>query len=336
MSLVSFGDMAQFQTLRRQGISLRSDLARLTAELSSGKIEDKGRAVGGDFSTLADITRGLRLNETYRNSIANAAIFATGRQSALERVADELDGFGASLMSLTGMEQVNSLRLDPLDAPERFDAAVRALNTRVAGQSIFAADAPEATPLANSDTILTELRTVIAGATDAASVDALVTAWFNDTGGGYETFAWQGGEGVPLETLLGEADATNSGVSALDPAVRETLTALALATLASDEPSPLLADEREALIAISGQKVLNSETSLVALRARIGSEEAHIEEAKVAAEAARGAMELEYGRLVDADPYRTATELEAVTLQLESLYILTARMSRLNLTEFLR
>ena len=40
--------------------------------------------------------------------------------------------------------------------------------------------------------------------------------------------------------------------------------------------------------------------------------------------------------IVAADPYQTAVDLEAAQLQLESLFTITARLSRLTLTEFIR
>ncbi len=336
MSSFTFGDMAQFNTLRRQGAGLRSDLARLTSELASGQASDKGRAVAGDFSTLADITRGLRLNEAFKASISNAAISAAGRQSALGRVAVELEGFGTSLLAMSGTGNTSDAQLTLTNATDRFEQAVNALNTRLSGRSVFAADALEAAPLAQATDILSELETVTSGMTDAASIEAAIVSWFNDSGGGYETFAWRGGDGPAESVLLGEGNIANSGVTALDPAIRETLAGLAIAALAADRALGLSSEQRGALVARAGQQVLSSEASLIELRARLGSEEARIEDAKVSAETARGALELEYGRLLDADPYRTATELEAVNLQLESLYILTARMSRLSLTEFLR
>ena len=336
MNSVSFGDRAQFRILQRDGARLRADMARLTSELATGQLSDQSEALGGDFSSLSEITRGLRLNESFRLSISDAALAAAGRQTALGRIATELEGFGASLLALAGNGGAGGLPLELTDAPERFEQAVSVLNTQFAGRSLFSADATEATPLLPSDDILSELQTLVAGQTDAAGVEALVRGWFNDAGGGYETFAWQGGDGAAPEVLLSEGQSASPGVTALDPAIRETLAGLAMAALAAENGTGLAEDEVSALVSAAATQIISGETEMVKLRANLGTEEARIEEAKVAAETARGTLELEYGRLLNADPYRTATELESVSVQLESLYILTARVSRLSLTEFLR
>jgi flagellar hook-associated protein 3 FlgL len=183
---------------------------------------------------------------------------------------------------------------------------------------------------------MVELRALVAGAPDAATMVADVTAWFNDTGGGYETIAWQGGTGLPTPVLLGEGRSAETGVTALDPAIRDALAGLALAALAAEQAVPLPEAEQRALVTAAAGQMQQGEGRMIVLRARLGSEEARIEDARVASEAARASLEIEYGRIVEADPYRTATDLETVNTRLESLYILTARLSRLSLTEFIR
>ncbi|WP_284267036.1 flagellin, partial [Roseicyclus amphidinii] len=79
----------------------------------------------------------------------------------------------------------------------------------------------------------------------------------------------------------------------------------------------------------------SGEEALIRLRSDLGQSEARIEEARSATEAARAALELETARLTDADPYRTATDLKSVETRLEALYLLTARLSRLSLSEYL-
>lgn len=336
MSLVTFGDAAQFLSLRRDSAQIKEDMSRLTAELSSGRTSDVGRALGGDFSTLADITRGLRLNSSFTSSVTDAAIAAEARQSALARLSAEIDGYAPSLLSITGGGSLSDLQLKLADGTERFESAVSTLNTRLAGRSLFSADAPDQTPLINGEAMMVELRALVAGATDAATVEADVKAWFQDVGGGYETLAWRGGTGQPPAVLLSEGQSAQTGITALDPAIRETLTSLALVALASETAAPLNESEQRALVTGAAQGMINANDGLIALRANLGSQEARIEEARVTAQTTRSSLELEYNRLTSADPYRTATELEAVTTQLESLYILTARMSRLSLTEYLR
>lgn len=336
MSLTTFGDAAQFLNLRRDSAQLKFDLTKLTSELSTGRAADLGRALGGDFSTLADISRSMRLNASFSASVTEAAIAAEGRQNALGRLAAEVDGFGPKLLALTGAGSLSDLNLTLANGTERFEQGVSTLNTRLAGRSLFSADAPDATPLISGEDMMVELRALAIGAPDATTLAADVEAWFMDAGGGYETLAWQGGTGNAPSVLLSEGQSAQTGVTALDPAIRETLTGLALAALASEGAASFPETDQRLLVTAAAQKMLSGEGNLIELRARLGAEEARIQDARVTAEATRSSLQIEYGRLVEVDPYETATKLETVTTRLESLYILTARMSRLSLTEYLR
>ena len=59
MSMISLGDLAKTYMLRRQNTDLKTDLQRLTAELTTGQANDIGRQVGGDYAQLAGIDAAL-------------------------------------------------------------------------------------------------------------------------------------------------------------------------------------------------------------------------------------------------------------------------------------
>jgi flagellar hook-associated protein 3 FlgL len=94
--------------------------------------------------------------------------------------------------------------------------------------------------------------------------------------------------------------------------------------------------ERAALAGASGEALLAAKDRLVALRAGVGDAEARIDRARGRTAAERAAAEMARAAIVEADPFRAAAELQAVQGQLETLYAITARLSRLSLTEYLR
>ncbi|OZA12697.1 MAG: flagellar biosynthesis protein FlgL, partial [Rhodobacterales bacterium 17-64-5] len=95
-------------------------------------------------------------------------------------------------------------------------------------------------------------------------------------------------------------------------------------------------EERGRLAQRAGQELLTSEDSRIALAARIGTAEAKVEAARTRNAAEETALGILRSDLGSVDPYEAATRLEAARNQLESLYLVTARVSRLSLTEFLR
>jgi flagellar hook-associated protein 3 FlgL len=336
MTSLGFGDVAQFNRLRQDGSRLQQDLQRLTAELSSGQQLDQGRAVGGDFAALADLSRTLRLQTAFAQSIAEAGIDANARQTALERIEAGIDDLAPRILGLATGGSLRDLSLSIAEAPARFDQAVAALNTRVAGKSIFAGDAPDRAAVIPAAAMLDQLRPLADAATTAADMIAVVETWFLDPGNGFDTLAWQGGEGPAAPALLGEGQEEQAGVTAREPALREILAGLALLALAAEGTGPGEEAERRSVATAASARLERGGDALIRLRSDLGASQARIEEARVAAEAARAGAEMERARLTAADPYQAATELQAVQTRLEQLYILTARLSRLTLSEYLR
>ena len=151
---------------------------------------------------------------------------------------------------------------------------------------------------------------------------------------GYAAF-YQGG--VPLSGVpIAAGETADLPTTAMDPAIRDTLKGLALAALLDRGMLAGNGEERALLAERAGQVLLQSEDQRITLSAQIGSVEAQIEAARTrngAEETALGILRSDIGAV---DPYEAATRLEAAEAQLESLYLVTARVSRLSLVEFLR
>jgi flagellar hook-associated protein 3 FlgL len=336
MSWTSIGDRAQYFRLNNDGTHLQRELQRLTSELSTGRVADIGRRTGGDFAGLADVDRGLRLNAAYTGSIARAGLQAEARQASLERLQGEVSGFAPQILAYSTGGSMHDIEIALADASDRLGQAVSALNTSVGGVSLFAGDAFDQPALMSGDEMLQDLRPLVAGIPIAADMVAIVEDWFLSPGGGFETAAWQGGADQASPAILGDGLREDAGVTALDPALRETLAGLALAALAAENAGPATDAERRALVTAAAMRMQSGEDRVIALRAELGTSESRIEQARVSAEAARASLEIERSRILGADPYRTASDLDAVEVRLESLYIVTARLSALTLTEYLR
>ena len=335
MSWTTLGDAARFHMMQHDGTRLRLELQRLTTELSTGRQSDLGRATGGDFGSLADVMRSLTLTQTFTRTLDEAGFAAAARQTALARIESEIDGLAPHILGLSTGGGLQDLTLALADAPERFSQAVSALNTRAAGMSLFAGNAPDQPALIPAEEMMDALRPLVAGAATHADAIAAVEDWFLSPGGGFETTAWQGGSGPAAPAILGEGQQTDAAITARDPAVREVRAGIALTALAAEMSGIAPAEDRRAMVMAAAARLESGEDAMIRLRSDLGATQGRIEEARVAAQAARAGFEIEYARLTEADPYRTATDLQAVQARLETLYVLTARLSRLSLTEYL-
>ncbi len=334
MSFVSIGDLSQSLQLRRDNARLKADLSRLSSEVSSGRIADLRGAEKGDLRPLAAIERTVALLDGYRTAVREAALFAETAQttlSTLDASADELIGnlfLARTAASPTQIDAVGAA------AASAFESAVARLNVQVAGRTVFAGIATDGPALAPAGDILDAVEVAAAGATTAADVEVALDTWFAP-GGGFDTTAYLGSDTLrPFR--LSDSDTATPSVTADAPELRATLKGMAMAALLDRGILAAAPGERSALAERAAEALVPARDGVIAVRAGVGAAEAVIERSRVRIEVETSTAELARARIVAADPFVAATELQAVQVQLESLYAVTARLSSLNLAAYLR
>lgn len=330
---ISVGDASLTNILARQGADLRAQVQRAAQEVATGRSADIGQALRGDFSPLLAVDASLARLAAFKSTAADAAFQVAAQQASLQGLSQLASGISTALMGARDVATPAQIDTLAADARGRLASAVGLLNAQASGRAVFSGQATGTPPLGSVEDLLAALETAAAGATTAGQVAAAVTTWFANPLG-FGSF-YQGGPALTPVPVAPDETAEVS-TTAMDPAIRDTLSGLAMAALL--DRGVLAGDpvERSRLAATAGQELLRGEDARVTLQARIGAVEAQIESARTrngAEETALGILRSETGSV---DPYEAATRLETLRTQLESLYLVTARVSRLSLTEYLR
>ena len=335
MSLTTLGDLTSHFMLRRHNAALRSEMLQLSRELTTGQTADPIRHLAGDFAVLADIEQKMTLNAAFRQAAAEAITATDAMQTVLGAVQDNSLQLAGSLMTLSDSGLLETGRIAADEARDLLDQAISLLNTQVGGRSLFAGDAVAGPALIDGSALLTELETVTAGLTFPVDITSAVDAWFDSAGGGFDTVAYLGSD-QPIPPFRVASDQTVSlDLRADNMTVRQTLKPLVIAALAGSASLGLDHDQRNALYRDAGARLYEVQDGLTALRADLGVTEARLEETVVRLGSEKLSLEQARGGLLNVDPYETASRLEQVQFNLESLYTLTVRMSRLSLTEYM-
>ena len=210
-----------------------------------------------------------------------------------------------------------------------------ALNTRLGERSLFSGQATNTTAVASADAMLTALQTALttAGAVSSADVQASVNAWFDDPAG-FEATIYQGGQ-VLGPVPIGPDQNAQIDVTAKDPAIIQTLKGLAMGALLSRGVLSGSDVARSDLAKRAGESLAGSQTTIAQLGARLGTTEATIENAAIRNDAEKFVLQSARLNLLSVDPYETAAKYQETQGQLQTLYTLTARASRLNLVDYL-
>jgi flagellar hook-associated protein 3 FlgL len=330
---LSVGDASLTNILARQGADLRAGVQRAAQEVATGKKSDIGASLRGDLSPLLAIDASLSRLSAYKSTANDAAVQTAAQQLAIAGLSQLSNGVSTALMGMQDVSTPAQINTLASDARGRLASVIGLLNTQAGGRAVFSGVATDTPPLGSADDLLAALETAAIGATTAGQVAAAVTLWFDDPLG-FGTFYQGGASLAPAPIAAGET--ADLSTTAMDPAIRDTLAGLAMASLLDRGILPGDFAERARLAATAGQNLTRSEEDRVTLAARIGTVEAQIETARTRNGAEETSLGILRSDITSADPYEAATRLENVRAQLESLYLITARVSRLSLTEYLR
>lgn len=336
MTISMIGDLRQHLLNTQSTTRLKTELNTLVQELTTGEKSDLTDHLGISQSSLSSLDRQLTMLEKYEQANTQTAQMLSTIQTVLNHTDEQRSNASTTLLTINNTSTPLQITRASEVARSSFEATVQSLNTRYGDRSLFGGSDVEGQPFASADVMLADLQTAVAGLTTATDISTAVDAWFDDTGGGFETVGYLGDSGGLIERPLDSNQNIAIEVRADDEAIRDTLKALAKGVLAGGNATNLDLLESRSLQQESAVGLLNSAEMMADLQARVGFIEGRVEEASVRNSAEQTSYGIARSEMVSADPFETATRLEAVQTQLETQYTLTARLSRLSLTEYLR
>ncbi len=335
MSYLSIGDLAQSLQLRHDNARIRADLDRLSRELSTGLKQDVTAAVSGDFGALGSIEGAITRLQSLTYAAKETTVQTTAAQQVFGLIQQNMGELSGALLLNQGTSQPALVDAVATDARVRMESVVAALNTQTAGRSLFAGAATDRPALTDVTTMLDDLTAIAASQTSALGVATTIDTWFAP-GGGFDTSGYLGSLASTSPVMVAEGELAALSITAASAEVRALLSAFAKAAILERGVLAGNPGERSVLARSAGEAMLTAETGVVDLRTQIGAREEQIDRALARNQAELSAFEMSRNDLTSADPFRTATDLKSAEAQLEALYTLTARLSRLTLTEFLR
>lgn len=340
MNYLSTGDMALTYQLRTHNTQIKQTLNQLSSEMATGVKSDIGKAVQGNFTTLSALEASRARLSSYKLAADQSEVFVSSAQSALENIQNQVSEIGKSLISAASSPAAASGEVALSAATDAFTSVLSALNTRTNGRYVFAGEDSQTKPFASSDEILTALTAAIGGATAPDQIITAIDAWFDAPNVAGETdefasLAYNGSSTPAAGIRISDTDTLSFPVTGDDAAIRNTLKGFALAALVSTDAIVADSDLRNSIMQSAGLYLTAADTGLATLRGKVGLVEEKISDAQTAQTAEISSIDLAKTKLIEADSYETATALEAVETQLETLYTLTARLSQLSLTNYL-
>lgn len=332
----TFGSQSLANQLQRAGTRMRQDVQRHSLEMTTGQSADPAARLRGNLGPLAMIDTRLHRIGAQEIGLKSALQLTETAQTALGSVATIAGRIRDELMTVAGMEPTGDA-LSRVGATARLElsAMISALSVSDGGRAPFSGRASDRGPLPDADTLLAAVAAHVAGAATADDVIAGVADFFDAPGGPFETVIYAGADPVaPGAAALGVA--VDPLPTAADPAIRATLREAVLASLLNEPGVSQDLGLRQQLARKTVDRQFQAIDDLVGLRGRVGRAEAALDDGISRLSLERDTLMRNRDGMIGVDPFEAASRLEETRARLEALYVVTARVARLSLTEYLR
>lgn len=329
-------DLASGLNLRVRNTQIRRNLDTVSEELATGKKSNLLKAAGGDVSMLFSLERTIKILASER-----AAIFVTtGRAELIQLNLDQMQNgiadLGPELLAAVERGDYHAMTLISGSAEDLLMNVVAGLNARHAGNSLFAGAASDQPALASAEILINDIAAIVAAAPDSTTALSSIDSYFFDFGGGFEINIYTGSASSAPAFVDAAGGEHDYAIKADVTEVRKMLRSLTVAVVASSDVGFLGTANQVGLLRDAATSAIEVNGEMIELRERLGFFEGYLSQINAQNVAKSHVFELERNAIIATDPYETATMFEALQNQLETVYTITARLSKLSLVNYLR
>lgn len=331
----SISDLARTYQLRMSQSALKSRLESVSREATNGIKSDIPLALGGDLSRISQIENHLTVLRNYANNLTEAQGVLSGMQMALDNIQSIATGTGTALLSDALVSSPSTLSVYLNKAPNDLKAVLNALNTSVGGRFVFSGSRTDHPAVVGYDELLTQMTAAVGGATTAGAIMAGIDAYFDPPAvGGFSDLAFTGNDQGENAIAVAPGKVIPASVSANSTDLRTVLKGFAIMAYLAQTPG-LDHDTQRDLSRTAGKLLVSGEMQMTAARTAIGVQQETAAKALTANQAENSALALARNSLIAADPFEAAAALSELEANLETVYAVTARLSRLTLVDYL-
>lgn len=323
-------------SLRHHNSLLRQDMQSVGRELSSGERSLRDVARSSEERAIQKIDESLSLLTRYQQATTRASIRLDAVQLGLDSIRSTASHVTLGVLSAISANDSNSINIQSAQATSALESVVSTLNKSVSGESLFSGAALGSSAISSSNDIILDVETIINSAPDAATAIANVDAYFFTPTGGFDTGIYTGSTTNSGDLQISETSSVSFDIRADNSSIKETIRNLSIIAAVSNGSFSTQPADRALLLDNATATGLNTEKDLISIQERIGNREevVNIQGARNKAE------ELAYAKtrseIASADLYETASKLEQLQIQLESMYHVTSKLSELSLLNFVR
>ncbi|MEP5155145.1 flagellin [Planktotalea sp.] len=335
MMFNSIGDLASRLMLNQSNQQAKGNLVRLSQELTTGLTSDVGGALRNDFAIQAGWERTISASEVREKTLTQSMTRVQAKQTVLDTINGNSIDLANNISTAVTSGTISGLDAVSTNAKDALAQALSQLNVQSAGRSLFAGSSTDGPATADVEIVMSSVSAAFAGAVTNEDITTALQNWMDDTSGGFEAIAYLGDDENSGVIRLDEGRVVNDSTRANDPALKQTLQNLILASVATDEGLALSAESKASLLEEASSGLRAAAGQVTNLHASLGYIEGQIADGIVQAGAEISTAQMLRTDVLGVDQYETASKLQEAELQLEKIYLLTSRTSQMSLLEYL-
>jgi len=336
MQLIGYPDLLNFTRRNRTTAHIKARLDIVSKEAVTGVRADLTKATNGRVGgahlmrkALNDIERGTRINSQTTSRLDLMTQGVSGARFALNgietRAIIALNANGAPGINAIADESAANLK-----------SVMSALGVKHGLRHLLSGDATDQPPFADADLLLTDIRNIMSTAGSPAAIDTALDFYFNDPAGGFQTNIYTGGTNSVPPMQIGNGQKIDVDVRGDNQVFKDVLRGLAVMATASTAGYAIGTAEFTEVFNGGITSVTNGNTALISLEGNLGIYSETLDKANARNQFELIALSTAYQTLTGRDQFEAAAELKQLEVQLESSYVITARLSGLSLTNYLR
>lgn len=332
MTNINVPDIVSISQMSRvvADIKARADVTR--TEVVTGRYADITAATNGDVGSAHLLQKAISDVQDYQSNLSLGNNRATRTQTVLSQLSGESNRIATEALAAYGRSDDTQLQTNALDATTTIFTIFASLNTTDGGRSLFGGDVTDRAPLAAPEEFLADIKAIMASATDAADAEAQLDTYFNDPAGGFNQSIYRGGENKSSSIEIAPGIRLDVSAKADAQPIKDLLRGLA--EIATFQDANFAGAED--LASTGANRALSADTSLTELRAAIGVGESRIANAIERYADEEAVLTTLFNEKTARDPFEATSELQQLEAQLEASYLLTSRLSRLTIADYLR
>lgn len=336
MNISSSSDLSGYARRNRTALQLRAQIDTVSQEVVTGLKSDVREAVNGELGRAhllqkaqSDLQQSQEMNTISANRLDTL-------NRSLVSTRETVDGIGTrGFVALNAFTDI-SLGAIVQEAEGSLRLVMAGLTTSSGDRNLLSGDKTNSNTYADPDVLMEDIQSILESAPSAEEALASINAYFDTPGGEFDTKIYLGGDGKTPALPAGGGQFLQPEFNGKNQEFKDTIKGLAIMALAQDV---YLESDREgfATLFTAGTKaVTNGESGLISLEADVGLMAETTANISNRNQDEISALALASQNIFGRDQYEAAAELQQLQVQLEASYTITARLSSLNLTNFLR